>query len=46
VTWVLIDYYFTQFKAKFGVAIGSYKTNKTKDQMNQYSNFGDTSELP
>jgi hypothetical protein len=37
-----MDYYFTLFKAKFGVIIGGYKTNKTRVQMNQYSNFGDT----
>jgi hypothetical protein len=37
-----MDYYFTLFKAKFGVTVGGYKTNKTKVQMNQYSNFGDT----
>jgi hypothetical protein len=37
-----MGYYFTLFKAKFGVTVGGYKTNKTKVQMNQYSNFGDT----
>jgi hypothetical protein len=37
-----MDYYFAPFKAKFGVTVGGYKTNKTKVQMNQYSNFGNT----
>jgi hypothetical protein len=37
-----MDCYLTLLKAKFGVTIGGYKTNKTKVQMNQYNNFGDT----
>jgi hypothetical protein len=37
-----MDYYFTLFKAKFGVTVGGYKTNKKKVKMNQSSNFGDT----
>jgi hypothetical protein len=37
-----MDYYFTLLKAKFGVTVSGYKTNKTKVQINQYSNFGDT----
>jgi hypothetical protein len=34
-----MDYYFTQFKAKFGVTVGGHKINKTKDQINWCNNF-------